>query len=1169
MRSKKWYSEIADELRQTRLSLPLEVLCPVELGLTLLHRIDKGQPPTSVWALLGGYPFAQVAGLADKPEQHWMITCVRHRLWPLRRRGAWIQALRDYQEVDSSLRAFRFAKDRDSFEWTGTTALTKRFEVYDRALETLPDLVDRHLAPAGAGRYHYFDRDERVEVEIPDDIADQPGTSPQHDLTARTATNGAPLAISWAELEETAAWMDGCAEQDGRANWHTSIQSTRLLVRDSHGHDFIEDTKDKVLRLDGLLHAVGMVGVGKSTLMKVLAVWAVRRNEPLRITLVVSDVADQLRTVEELRGFLGERAVVPIIGYSTREQHVEGLHRRLAAKGHLLLAGHHEDNGFGNLSTACPLDALRVTERPVRSVDAPCSRLYDADGHTDDRRRPRPSGCPLWHRCPKHSAARDQVGAGVWIATMASLVMSPVPSELSGVRLRQLELACLRSDIIVVDEADRVMMNLDMVFAPTATLVSRGPHSWLDTLHTHNIRELSQAGRLQLSNRKVRDWEVALSVVTSATNLLYSMLIADKDLREWVGIEYFNSWTLQGKILPELFPADDSADDGESATEPENPAAPADDPRSPRSQVEVAFDQFRDDPLGDDGPYGTVADRLAAATQDLLHTLNPQAAARRLGVVLNELRAIGTDTEPSPAAEDDSLVRKLEFTLLLSALHHRLDRLTYLWPQVEDAMRLDSTDNELVRRPPMDYMPLVPESPMGNVLGFQYVVDEQDATGDGMTGTLRFFRCTGVGRELLFSLPALGADTAAGRGGPHVLLLSGTSWAGTSTRAHVVIPVGAVLRPSPEAEQRLRDTVFTTRFFYDDDGEPISLSGQSRKVRPSVLRALVDKLGKAGPSGMSPLQEEIQAVEDPNRHRALLLVGNYQDAQAAADQLNAMPEWHGHVKALVADNADLTEAVSGGADDLGRAGVIRRGDVGLFATDSMARVLVAPMLAIERGHNILNHETNEAALGVALLLTRPHPVPTDVGLSVLAVNDWESRFTRGLYQPADSEPASLTELVTAHDSLDAAAQEFRAMARSRWGRLLTRRYAYSALSREEMRSFAWDQLVVLWQVIGRLVRGGVAARVVFVDAQFARRRAAAEAPVARRSAVRRDHVRTSLLYGIREALRPYFAPRPDDDGVDLADAHLADLLYKPVYLALCEMLDQVDLNSAVTDSGEG
>ena len=63
-------------------------------------------------------------------------------------------------------------------------------------------------------------------------------------------------------------------------------------------------------------------------------------------------------------------------------------------------------------------------------------------------------------------------------------------------------------------------------------------------------------------------------------------------------------------------------------------------------------------------------------------------------------------------------------TLNLSqAAWDRLDRVTNLWPQVEAALRLESADNELSRRPPQDYAPVVPEAPMGNVLGFQYLPD--------------------------------------------------------------------------------------------------------------------------------------------------------------------------------------------------------------------------------------------------------------------------------------------------------------------------------------------------------------------------------------------------------------------------------------------------------------
>lgn len=56
---------------------------------------------------------------------------------------------------------------------------------------------------------------------------------------------------------------------------------------------------------------------------------------------------------------------------------------------------------------------------------------------------------------------------------------------------------------------------------------------------------------------------------------------------------------------------------------------------------------------------------------------------------------------------------------------------------------------------------------MGNVLGFQYLPDERERDDDGRhSGTLRFFRCAGVGRSLLLSLHEVGADPGAGQRAP-------------------------------------------------------------------------------------------------------------------------------------------------------------------------------------------------------------------------------------------------------------------------------------------------------------------------------------------------------------------------------------------------------------------
>lgn len=677
--------------------------------------------------------------------------------------------------------------------------------------------------------------------------------------------------------------------------------------------------------------------------------------------------------------------------------------------------------------------------------------------------------------------------------------------------------------------------------------------------------------------------------MSTATNRLYALLIEHESLRKWADIDYFSAWTLQEKLLSAWYPSQQPAD-GESEGPPDDQLLYEDEEsdedtgrhsqtaaeQTPwgerRSEITDVFDAFRDDPLGDRGPYGTLTDDLVRATHDLLHTLNEKAARTRVRAVLDRLltgspAVDGTLTAPTPArgkqpdpaavpgseAWRERNAARLEFTLLLAALHQRLDRLTFLWPQVEAALHLDATGNDLSRRPPLDYAPLVPEAPMGNVLGFQFLPDESDRGLDAngkRSGTLRFFRCAGVGRELLHSLPGLGADPAAGRPGPQVLLMSGTSWAGTSTRAHVLAPVTAVLRPGDEALEAIRRTSFRTLFLYGKEKQPLTLSGTPPKDRAAVLREMVSKL--ASPTRtreQSPLEEELSRIPDEERRRALILVGSYEEADAAAGLLQDMERWSGRVRVLAADDADLDEAVRGtgtGADGRTHATALRRGDLASFARDPYAQVLVAPLMAIERGHNILNKE-RKAAFGTVLFLARPHPRPDDLSLAVLAVNDWVSRFVRGLPLP---EHGTFTSLVEKAGDLDAAGLSFRHTARQEWRRLLSRRYIYSRLVDHEKVSFTWDQLVTIWQVIGRLVRGGVPARVVFVDAAFAPRLAADQAPGASRTRTAPE-ADDGLLAGLREVLAPYFAPTtPSARLADPADRSLVQLLYAPLHDAL-------------------
>ncbi|WP_165984018.1 signal recognition particle [Streptomyces sp. YIM 98790] len=1149
-----WHRRLARELRdvwpESNGGFDTGDLLDVELGLYLLETVMPARTALDAWTLFGGYPYGEVFGDVRTEEQRLRIRRGRHYLWEMRRPREWALALDAYRRMPQALRGYELdGTDRAPVRRSPSRA-AGRFAEFERLLTHPPEFLRVPMPVAGAGEHRFAGRDRNHSVDITRDLLPAPEPEP-HRLDELPPGGGKPIEVTWEELAATARRMDELEAglPDGRrGGWERRLDRVRLLVRNEAEEAF---TASDALRVDGLLHLVGMVGAGKSTLRDILTFWAATERG-LRITVVVSDVAETLAVVGLFQR-LGVRAA-PVLGHSTRERHIQRLHRRIATSGAETVLTHRHP-GFVHLSSACPLDALRGLEadRALRIADAPCTALFPVvrPRRPDSRalvatgsgaepgqgeEEPEPSGnpprrhaCPLWSRCPRHHAARELVDARVWVATPASLVHSTVPRPLQEERLRYLELACRMSDLIVVDEADRVQMHLDNAFAPTATLVGRASNSWLDQVAGHKLTELARRGRLQLSAREVEDWVGAVDTVIAATDRIYARLVQDGALRTWITQDYFSALTLHQWLINAWFP------DLRARNPAPTPAGTtAEERMRARQRIDGVLDRFRDDPLQQhpvedpEDEQTRLVNELVRLTLELLHAPHGSGSRERVRTVLETL--VAGDPAIMEAAEEHA--PRLEFTLLLAALHHRLDFMTVLWQRVEAALNLDAASNALSRRPARDYEPLLPESPMGNVLGFQFQLDER-RQGGGQSGELRFFRCNGVGRELLLELPRL--PRADGRPGPHVLLLSATSWAGESSRYHVHAPVGAVLRPHPDEVAAILRTEFRKHFLYwPGTGTAIRLSGCEPEQRPQALQQMLHQLAEPDRTlagAVSPLQQELDDIDDPDRKRLLLLVGSYAEAERAAEYLGTIPEWSGRVIRLVSDDADLDTAWTGPGHG-GRAGTLRRGDVARFAQGD-GDVLIAPLLAVERGHNIVI-PGGKAAIGTVWFLARPHPRPDDISLAVQAINDWAVRQLR---DPAGEFRQAALAAGTPH----LAGRDFRSRARHKWNRFLTRRLSWTSLPDQEKAAFTWDQLVVMWQVIGRLVRGGVPARVVFVDAAFSPREAGLQAE---------DTPATSLLAGMRHLLAPYF---DDDSGPPAIDKSLVTALYEPLYRALADM----------------
>lgn len=967
-----------------------------------------------------------------------------------------------------------------------------RWDVYTKAVTRPAPYTRKPLKLAEPGRYRVITQKRAWTIDIPVNLP-LPTPPTGHDLTGRACRK--PLAVAWEDLVETARWMD--AEREARGlkfdDWHGRLSRVRFETPDrTDGHFMRADT----LVIEGTLHLVGMVSSGKSTLMDVLAVWAARHG--LRVTLVVADVIGALRRVTTFTNFGLSDA--PILGSSNRQRHIARLHR-VSPAGNGASSLEHADPAFDYLSTACGLDALRQgNSHPFMPGEHPCRSLVPglrAEPGDDDS----PSGdgvrsCPLYGSCQQHRAARDLVHASIWVATPAGLVYTRVPGELNPERIRYAELVYRRSDLVIVDEADQVQVQLDLVFSPIQTLV--GPRdAWLDNLLSRVDAELKNAGRSQFSEHGVDEWIAFCDIARLATNHLYALLRREGRLVRWIERDYFTGWTLAEKLAREWSRKVDHSDEAEAAY----------------TRLLREWDAFFDDPLG-------------ARTGNGVHPLSMLARQAVLGrddlAVHDELRVwLGAQdgvVMPSDAI-DDAIVR-LEFTLVLTVLSDSLDRLIRRWRVVERPLNLEGNSPLLFHQPPEDFVPVIPESPMGNALGFQYVhpPDPTERMGD-----LRFLRCSGVGRWLLLHLHDLFA--ADGVAGPNVMLLSGTSWAGTAPGYHVQVPVGGILRAPDDEVDAIAASTFRFAPMRDGEGRILTVSGKWGGPHIEALQAMLSQLARRGRLGDTPSQLERERDGLPDgRRRLLLLVGSYEEARVAYDHLlHVRPDWRGQVRRLVSDDTDFISTWEGDG------GTLRRGDVAGFA-ETGAWILIAPLMAIERGHNILNDQ-DAAAIGAAYFLIRPHPRPDDISFAVQSINRW-----------AIERAQDLVAGVVRGTPVDDLGRQVRRQAYDRWRWLLQLPIVYSTLPSREREAVIWNQMVSVWQVIGRLVRGGSPARVHFCDAAFGRKIATYEG---------RDDASTSLLIGMRDVLAPYVEDKRDaNPSITAHDRELVKILYGPFYAAL-------------------
>ncbi len=1031
----------------------LRTLAATELCLYFLAEHLPGGMVEDVPSLLLGYP--SLLGIAKQRNTAQMgrLSALRHLCSAFASAAVWQDACHQHPRWPETLRCYDLNSDgRLNLR---QAAPTRVYELLARTLGNAIPWQEQEVQPAMPGEALVRLRHGGPMVlgyQIPATPA--LATPVQHALRVRETHP--PLTISMEEMLAVAARVDAREEKD---DWPANLPPLRLegRLRKLQVQQFTDGFyHNGVFTLNGTMHLVGMLSSGKSTL-----VWGflfglmLGRAQGMRIGVLVSDTIQGASHAARLRRHGVQTTVLS--SFPNREEHLRHLHWRqgLAATGVSLGRVGELTETF---SVACPLDGSQIEPKilrgrldikgppPVPTLrEKPCHRLYPLhaeetqDGIEDDEppdvtfNERQARSCPLWAACPAQAQQRDAVGAQVLFMTPQAFVHMQADRWTLNRRMTMAELFQFTMDLVLVDEVDSVQKSLDEIFAPRESIMGGERNHYAPAVGARTFEALRERSGGQFRREINSKWQAGFFTLCRLIGTLYGLLQNETvSLREF----YANKPFTAASILYELWRRNHTVPREKGA------AIRFDDPKVEKEFLDVMHvaGWLSEAHSEDDAPDGTdsprdprfseagktlraLGDRLLA-TDGYYEELLPefeQELDKGLAVFGAVSAGVTTADRRTPAL---AFLLAVVTGLTLS----RYGWLTRAQPSVAADFGLDDPDllnrtGDLLRK----YRTLLPSNPAGGIFGLFYdaaVTDGHDTRG----GTLTIINHLGVGRHLLTHLHDLLA--AERQAGPHVLMLSGTSWAGgarkpaaeghaasdaASPSYDVQVPVCGVLL-QPEAElQAIGHSQFTLVRVPDHTGDQARVSGLPERERRNSLKTIANQLGRRRGEGNLLTQQwadlEVGWGKERlnDRRRVLLVVNSYTDAAAVADALtetldeHRFKEWR--VSCLVRDRGDdsgPTAPVEGAMGPrLARA--LPRSLVERFGQEPEFSVLVAPMGLVARGHNILN-AADRAAISTVLFLHRPHPRPDDLGPLIGRLNRYaEDRFEHGMDGAAGGE----------------------------------------------------------------------------------------------------------------------------------------------------------------------
>lgn len=968
-----WYVPLSAQFQTAEGAMPLYRFAAVEAVLYLLSLNAPDADPTKAYLLFTQY---QLISTTECTTMEHTLQRARYMLGYYRSQKYWQDDLHEYRNSRyDAFRAFSFNENNGSLSFFKVEG-TYPYPYEERKKEWAklwPEHVENSNSPsyAGAGTYKYvYPNLEDGEVETVHINFDYENDHSARPLISEKGCR-TPISISINELLAAAKKMAEICPGDP---CYTILKTNTL--RQIVGHSVQLCTE---LSIREVVNVVGMVGAGKSTLIKVLSFWCHQNN--YRVSVVVDTVAEVLN----LQKYLSAFGIVcsPLIGRNERLKYIN----QVTQPNETCLP-----EGFSKyLTPSCLIDGMDTQHSGAISFGKePCYSL---------KKGGKSFLCPHFDDCLGTKMLRECYSASVVITTVAGFAAS----HIGQMRETFLELAIRDFDLIVFDESDRVQKTLDHLFMP-------------ETSFNNYIHECAEdcSAYMRLSSKRreenpaaQRYDEMQRQSVTVLSCIVKSL---HHDLGSWKKIAYgdpFSALTL----LEDLY---------QEATEYMIP-------KPVYEAIYNLIDVQDEDRIRQSTLWAVLESSCKSTDESFFNQM--------YHIWLDEL---GTGFS-RPKKDRAKRIQDARIKLILRLIYfdHFIRGLSDAY---EASHETSYGQNELfgflqTRFRQQQYF--LPSALCGNLFGLKKTDDED----------IILFRQFAFGRSLMKDLPYLRTDMKGNPAGPHVIMLSGSSWAEGSYEYHVNRPVNYIL----EADCEKRSFLEKTRFF--ESGFPERVSGAADDQRMAQLRIITQKT-----------VELIVQEYERKAGKILLVVNSYIQAQEVQQILDT---------ALRRENcpARVCRMVSDAISFQNVQGTIRRGEVSRFAKMN-EDILVAPAMAIERGHNIVD-EYGHSALCAVFFMVRPMAVPDDIQQKGSKLNGYvETHCKRNPDESLFAYNARIRQFAT---------QQWVKMSKSK-------SFGLAELDDNERKDVVATLFVLILQIFGRLARVTDVTRpephVYFIDGAF-------------------------------------------------------------------------------------